>query len=545
MVKLIPIGGVREIGMNMFMFRSGKDNICVDAGVIFPNNQYFGIDTIMPDYDDLLSKFGDIPVFFITHGHEDHVGGIPYMLGTYSPKIYAAPYALEVITSRCKNTTGVNPKKHLRHIKFGETISEGPFMVEYIRVDHSIPDSGALFIRSMGVNILYAADFKFGETNTRDFLSRVEHIKNEHGIDLLLSDSTNAFDDEKPVSDEEVYSSLEDCFKRADKKIIVTLFSSNIDRINQIISLSKKHGKDLFISGNNLKIHLGIGRKLGYIEDDEGCIKPESELGKYDKDNCVFLCTGSQAERNSSIVRLSYGYHPQLQIEAGDMIIFSSSKIPGNEKVIMDTINRLSEKGAEIVYPDVENVHSSGHAYSEDLERVIRTASPSFFVPMHGEYMHLTKHVELAVKNGLKPENCFILKGGDEFSFNKDSAGVSANHEIKKLYLDSDSGSLVDKSLIKSRTLLGMHGTISVSVLMDQKMRFLDVVELGSVGIATGSKQSVLTKNIKKEVRDYIKKSKMCRDVETARMDIRTIARREFRKIYNDKPEVIVQLIRI
>ncbi len=543
MIKLIPIGGVREIGMNMFMFRSGSDNICIDAGVIFPSTQHFGVETIMPDYDDVLSKFGKIPALFITHGHEDHVGGIPYLLRTFSPRIYAASYASEVITARCKNTTGISPKKNLRGINFGEPILEEPFLVEYIRVDHSIPDSGALFIRTKGVNILYAADFKLGDKYTKDFIGKIEHISKENGIDLLLSDSTNAFDDSRPVSEEEVYRNLDSCFKRAKKKIIVTLFSSNIDRINQIISLSKKHSKNLFISGNNIKIHIGIGRKLGYIEDDEGCIKPESDMSKYNDSDCVFLCTGSQAERNSAVVRLSYGYHPQIEVESGDMIIFSSSQIPGNEKVIMDTMNRLSEKGAEIVYSDVQDVHSSGHAYSEDLAHVIKVASPKFFVPMHGEYIHLTKHVELAVDNGVDPGNCFILRGGDEFSFNKDKAFVSNNYEIKKLYLDSDSGTLIDKSLIKTRTLLAMHGTVSVTVMVDSKRKFFDLVEVNSIGVADSEKLKTLVKNIKKEVRDYIKKSKVSKNIEASRLEIRTITRREFRKMFDDKPEVIVQIL--
>ena len=547
MIKIIPAGGVREIGMNMSFISCDGKNICVDAGIIFPNSQHIGVETLMPDYVDLAKTLGDIDSLFITHGHEDHIGGIPYLLRSASPKIYAAPYASELIMAKCKKTSGINPKKKIKTIKFGEVINEDPFTVEYIQVDHSIPDSGVLFIRGKDINILYAGDFKLGGEHSGNFLERLSSISKEYGVDLLLSDSTNAFEEDKPISDGVVYSNLDACFSRAKSKIIVTLFSSNIQRINQIISLSKKHKKNLFISGNNLKMHAGISRELGYIEDDEGCIKPESSFSKYDEKDCVLLCTGSQAERNSAIVRLSHGYHPQIEIKQDDMVIFSSSKIPGNEKVIMDAINRLSEKGAEIVFPD-EDVHCSGHAHSDDLALVIKTVAPKFFIPIHGEYLHLKRHVEIAKEQGLKAQNCFILKGGDEFSLTKSSGKISGSYEIKKLFVDSDSGDLLEKPLVKSRMLAGLHGVMSVSLVVDKKGRFfnfLNAIEINSIGMSENKTKQEMVKNMKKDIMNFIKHTKLKHESEEVRIEIRNIVRRAFKKLYQDKPEVIVQILKV
>ncbi len=543
MLDIIPIGGVKEIGMNMFILRCNGFNICIDAGVIFPSSQYFGIESIMPDYDDLVSKIGDINFLFVTHGHEDHIGGIPYLLKSISPVIYVAPYAKELITAKCKISTGINPKKNLRTIKFGEPISEGPFTVEYLKVDHSIPDSGALFIKTKDLNILYASDFKLGNKETADFLDKVNTIKNKYGVDILLSDSTNAYDDTESIPDNMVFDNLNQCFERAEEKIIVTLFSSNIERINQVIKLSKKHNKRLFISGNNLKLHMNIGRKLGYIEDDGGCIRPETEIKKYKSKNCVFLLTGSQAERNSAIVRLSYGYHPQIKISEKDMVIFSSSKIPGNEKTIMDAINRLSELGAIIVYPDIKDVHSSGHANSRELSHFIDLVKPKFFIPLHGEYLHLKSHVELAIKNGVSPDRCFILNSGEKISFKGGHPFKGELIDVKKLYLDSDSNELVDKKIIKSRMLAALHGVVSVTVLMDKKKEVIIDVEISTLGSVVNKKLQDLLSGIKKKIKEALKDKEIRKDKSKSLMEIENLTKREFRKIYQDKPAVIVQVI--
>jgi len=543
MLDIIPIGGVKEIGMNMFILRCNGFNICIDAGVIFPNSQYFGIESIMPDYDDLVNKIGDINFLFVTHGHEDHIGGIPYLLKRISPVIYAAPYAKELITAKCKSSTGINPKKNLKTIKFGEPISEGPFIVEYLKVDHSIPDSGALFIRTKEMNILYASDFKLGNKETADFLDKVNTINNKYGIDVLLSDSTNAYDDTESIPDDIVFDNLNECFERAEEKIIVTLFSSNIERINQVIKLSKKHNKKLFISGNNLKLHMNIGRKLGYIEDDGGCIRPETEIKKHKSKNSVFLLTGSQAERNSAIVRLSYGYHPQIKISEKDMVIFSSSKIPGNEKTIMDAINRLSELGAIIVYPDVKDVHSSGHANSKELSRFIGLVKPKFFIPLHGEFLHLKSHVDLAIKNGISPENCFILNSGEKMSFKEGRSFKGDPIEVKKLYLDSDSNELVDKKIIKSRMLAGLHGVVSVTVLIDKKKDTVTNIEINTLGSVVNKKLQDLFGGLKKKIKELLKDQNIRKDKSSSITEIENLTKREFRKLYQDKPAVIVQVI--
>jgi ribonuclease J len=544
MIKLTPIGGIGEIGMNMFAFEYEGHTMFIDCGVLFPPFQHLGVEAIVTDYEELCEKYKKIDAIFITHGHEDHVGGLPYLLQQYKPKLYATPYAAEVIRYRAGNILGPKFKIDISEVIYGSKLKEGPFSVEYIQVDHSIPDSSALFIKIGDLRVLYVTDFRFSGGNKSAFISKINEIKKSGKIDLLLSDSTNADNDEESISEQAVLENLDGYFSRAKGRVIVTLFSSNISRVNQVITLCKKHGKSLFVTGQNLKTHIAIAKKLGYLENDKGCIKPDSELSKTNKSKMVFLCTGSQAERNSSVIKLSYGIHSQLKIEEGDLVVFSSSKIPGNEKLIMDAINRLAEKGAEIIYSG--DVHCSGHANSDELSALLKEVEPRYFIPIHGEYIHLKSHIDIAVSEGVARENCFIPRNGDHLIYeDKKFSCLTEVEKPKRKYVDSVTRELLDNTTLKERALCAEKGLLSVVLVPHAKNsnKLFVKPRIFTHGMSKSLSMIGLVEDLEKKVAEFIRLNNKQRKLVDMKDDIKQLVKREFRKRYDDKPDVIVLMI--
>ena len=543
MIKLTPIGGIGEIGMNMFAFEADGHSIFIDCGVLFPPFQHLGVEAIVTDYSELCERYKNIDAIFITHGHEDHIGGIPYLLREFKPKMYATPYASEVIRFRVANILGAKFKMDISNVKYNNVVKEGPFSIEYIQVDHSIPDASALFITVGKLRVLYVTDFRFSGSNKKAFLSRIHEIKKQGKIDLLLSDSTNADNMEESISEQAVLANMDKYFGKAKGRIVVTLFSSNISRVNQVIALCKKHGKSLFVTGQNLKTHISIAKKLGYLESDKGCIKPDSELSRTEKSKTVFLCTGSQAERNSSIVKLSQGIHSQLKIEQGDMIIFSSSKIPGNEKLIMDVINRLAERGAEIIYSD--DVHCSGHANSDELRALVKEVKPRYFVPIHGEYIHLKSHTDIAISEGVSPDNCFIPKNGDSLIYDGKTFSFSRGEEkIGRLYVDSLTRELIDMPVLKERSLSAEKGLLSVVLVHHNKSsKLIMKPRVFSYGMSQSALMRSLLENIEKKIAEFVKGNSKQKKIVDMKDDIKQLVKREIRRHYDDKPDVAVLIL--
>jgi ribonuclease J len=544
MIKLTPIGGIGEIGMNMFAFEYGGHVMFIDCGVLFPPFQYLGVEAIVTDYETLLDKYKKIDAIFITHGHEDHIGGLPYLFQQDKPKVYATPYAAEVIKLRVNNVLGSKFKTDVTEVKYETPIKEGPFNIEYIQVDHSIPDASALFITIKGLRILYVTDFRFSGKNKSAFLSKIQEIKRKGEIDLLLSDSTNADNVDESISEQAVLENLDKYFSKAKGRIVTTLFSSNISRVNQLIVLCKKHGKSLFVAGTNLKAHIAIAKRLGYLENDKGCIKPDSELAHTAKSKTVFLCTGSQAERNSSIMKLSNGIHPQLKIENGDLIIFSSSRIPGNEKLIMEAINKLAERGAQIIYSD--DVHCSGHANIDELRALIQEVKPRYFLPIHGEYLHLKSHVDIAVSEGVPRENCFIPKNGDHLTYEGKTFSYATTVEKPgRLYVDSMTRELIDSSILKERAICAERGLFSVVLVPSSKNsgKLFVRPRIFTKGVSQSLSMKGLISGIEKKIGEFIRQNNKHRKLNDMKDDIKQLVKREVRRRYDDKPDVAVLIV--
>jgi ribonuclease J len=543
MLKIIPIGGIGEIGMNMILMNSGEDYILIDCGILFPPFQNLGVEVVVPDYKKFCNIFKNLKKVFITHGHEDHIGGLPYLLKESKVEVFAPRYASELIKSRCKRLSVKEPKINL--IKFDEDIVSGKFSVNYIKVDHSIPDSACLFIRTPEANILYAADFRLNGKNSDLFIKKIKEICSKHKIDVLLSDSTNAEDEAESISEEEVMSHIDKYFSLASKKIIVTMFSSNVARINQIISLSKKYKKKLFITGNNLKNHINISRSIAYLEPDEGCIRPDKEIGLTEDKDIVVLCTGSQAEKNSAISKLANGELKGVNIEKDDLVIFSSSQIPGNEKPIMNVINKLSTRGAKIVYSKDFGIHCSGHANREELKSFIKIVKPKYFLPMHGEQIHLVSHIDIALEEGVSQDNCFILKSGDEFSYDGNLGSVESVHKIDRFYVDSVTGDLIDDSVISERMGMSEHGVLFLNIFYDKTGKPFCIPNIVPYGLSKSEGMSLLLKNIEQEIWAFCKNDLLSKKITDELENIKTIVKRKFRKAYGNRPEILMNMVEI
>jgi ribonuclease J len=546
-LRITPLGGIGEIGLNMMVLSSETDSILIDCGILFPSSSYFGTESIMLDYEQFFQYFPNVNNLFISHGHEDHIGAVPYLLKQGSVTVNASPFAAELIRNKCTKLWGKEFGANIVNAEYGEPIKCGSFTVEFIQVDHSIPDAAALFIRTQDCSILFATDFKLQGENKSGFLDRVRKIRKEFGnISILFSDSTNAPKEGACVPDKDVFDSLGDIFKKAKSKIIVTLFSSNIGRVNQIIALSKKFKKKLFIAGQNLKNNIEVARNLGYVEPDDSCIRHEDQFKLTPNEEIVLLCTGSQAEYNSSMFKLATGTHPFAAIEEDDTIIFSSSQIPGNERAIFDIINKLLEKGAKVVYSDEDNVHSSGHAHQDELRELLKVASPRIFIPIHGEYMHLKEHISLAVKEGVDPESCYIVKDGNELTYDGVNVNIIPGVVLNKLYLDSNSRDLIGEDVLKERYRAARNGILIINIIVNESGNIVKRPEAIAYGIPKNDRAKKIIESINWKVYDHCK-SKPFTDYKENRInDIKSIAKKEFRKEFDGgKPEIIINLLHL
>lgn len=511
MINFIPIGGLGEIGANFFIIEKDGFSILIDCGIAFCNDN-IGVDFIIPNYREIIKKY-KIDCIFVTHGHEDHIGGIPFFLKEKNIPIYSTPFSLKLIKRKCDRR--LVKSVNLKNIKYYEDIKKGPFSIKYIPAGHSIPDTSVLYIKTKEAKIMFLSDFKMAEGFLKD-------LKEFSKVDLLFSDSTNV-GSKNSLSEEEVFKNLDYFFKEAKKKIILTLFSSNIYRVSQILKLAKKHRKKVFISGTNIDINLKLAKELRYVKNLD-VLREKDDYSKFPDSEKVIICTGSQGEHLSSMDKVSMGYHPYLKIEEDDMIIFSSSKIPGNERPIYNLMNKLAEKGA-IIIDDLDGVHNSGHADSKALKKVIEVLKPKCFVPIHGENLHLKKHIKLS-----EVKNSIFLRNGDILSFDKGKANITDREFFDRIYFDTITGDFIDKNLVEERKILSRG--VLVALININKQGVLKRPVLKSIGI---SKNPEFFKNLKKmeeRLEKYIKGKKINDEM------ISNFVKQEFRRFYRDKPFV-------
>lgn len=486
-VKIAFLGGLNEVGKNITLYEYGNDMFLVDCGLAFPDQDMPGVDLVLPDFTYLERNADKIRGIVITHGHEDHIGGLAYLMKTLNIPIYATRLAIGLIQGKFKehgllNTTSLNVVKPGDHIPFGA------FDVELIHVNHSIPDAVALAIRCKAGTIIQTGDFKIDTTpidGEMIDLARFAEIGKE-GVLCLLSDSTNAERPGYTESERKVGEAFQRLFAKAgNRRLIVASFASNVHRVQQIIDVAQSLGRKVALSGRSLENVVAIGTELGYLHVPDGLLVSIDMVNRYPADQMVIITTGSQGEPMSALTRMAFSDHRKVSICPNDCVIISANPIPGNEKTVSKVVNELMKLGAEVVYEKMYDVHVSGHACQEEQKLMLGIIKPKYFIPVHGEQKHLRKHAGLALSMGMDPKNILIADNGVEVSLSEKEFRVSGNVPSGRVFVDGYGVGDVGSIVLRDRKHLAQDGLIIVVATIDSKTGELlsgpDVVSRGFV----------------------------------------------------------------
>ncbi len=474
-LKVIPLGGLDAIGKNMTVFECGNDMIIDDAGLMFPDDDHPGIDLILPDYTYVLENANKLRGIVITHGHEDHTGSLPYLykdLDNPVP-IYASKLTLGLIEGKFKEHRIRNAK--LVEVKPGDKINLGCFEVEFFAVNHSIPGALGIFLRSPAGNVLHTGDFKLDQTPIDGVMTDFGALSrfSSEGVDLMLSDSTNAMKREFTPSEREVGKSLESIIAQAKNRVIIASFASHIHRMQQICDAAVANGRKVVVTGRSMIQNTDIARKLGYLHINDDDLVDAYELSEIPPDKIVVMCTGSQGEPLSALSRIAGGLHKTIDIEEGDTVIISATPVPGNEKAVTRVINLLSKIGADVYDKSRALVHVSGHAGAEELKLVLSIVQPDSFMPVHGEAAHLRAHAKLAEETGVAPENIFILENGETLTLSHKGAKTGEPVQSGVVYVDGLSVGDTSQDVLDERITLGAQGFAVLSAAVNRSKRTL------------------------------------------------------------------------
>ena len=485
MVKVIPIGGLNEIGKNMTVLESKNDIMIIDCGLSFPDDEMFGIDIVIPDFSYLIKNREKVRGMILTHGHEDHIGAIPYLLKELNLPIYGTRLTLGLVDNKLKEH-GIKAKLHT--IKAGQSVKIGEFKVETIRTTHSIADSICLAIDTPAGVVFHTGDFKIDYTPVDGEPINFQRLAalGQKGVLLMMADSTNAERKGYTASERTVGITLENIFRGSDARILIATFSSNVHRVQRIIDTAVMFGRKVAISGRSMVNVVNLAMELGYLKVPEGVLVDINKIKNIPDNELVIITTGSQGEPMSALSRMASSDHKAVQIKPGDMVILSSSPIPGNEKTVSNVVNKLFEKGAEVIYSDIADIHVSGHACSEELKLIHSLIKPKYFMPVHGEYRHLHQHALIAEQLGMPPERIFILENGEVLNLTRDSV-IKSKEEVSAsdILVDGLGVGDVGNIVLRDRKLLSESGLIIVVAAIDKNTGMIvsgpDIISRGFV----------------------------------------------------------------
>ena len=467
-LQIIPLGGLGEVGKNMTVIRYGEDIVVIDAGLMFPEDDMLGIDLVIPDISYLIENRELVRAIFLTHGHEDHIGALPFVLKEIEVPVYGTPLALGILQGRLKEK-GVSTAD-LHPVKPGDQISVGPFSIGFIRVNHSIADSVAIYLRTPVGTILHTGDYKIDHTPVDGEVTGFHRFAElgDEGVLVMLSDSTNA---ERPgftKSEKSVGASFDEKFRAAQGRIIVASFSSNIHRIQQAIDSAFKYGRKVAVIGRSMVNVVNIAIELGYLKVADGVLIDISDINNYPPNRLVILTTGSQGEPMSALTRMAMADHKKVEIGPGDTVIISATPIPGNEKLVARTVDYLFRQGAEVIYDAAAGIHVSGHGSQEELKLMLNLVRPQFFIPVHGEYRMLKMHARLAQDLGVPKANIFIADNGTVLEFTADTGTVAGKVTSGAIMVDGLGVGDVGNIVLRDRRQLSQDGILIAVIAMDK-----------------------------------------------------------------------------
>ena len=466
-LNIIPLGGLGEIGKNMTAFRYDNDLILIDAGLMFPEDDMLGIDLVIPDITYLIENQDKLKGIFLTHGHEDHIGALPFILKQLDVPVYGTALTLGILEGRLEEAGGSTA--NLNVVKSGDRVRAGVFKLEFMRVNHSIPDAIGMAIHTPVGLIVHTGDFKIDQTPVDGQVMELNRFAEygDKGVLLMMADSTNAERPGYTQSEKFVGETFDNEFRYAKNRIIVATFSSNVHRIQQICDAAVRYGRKVAVMGRSMVNVVNISLKLNYLNVPEGVLIDIDEIRNYTNDKIVVICTGSQGEPMSALTRMSMGENRKVQIVPGDTVIISAAPIPGNEKMVSNTINHLYMLGAEVVYEKANGVHVSGHASQEELKIMHNLVRPKFFMPVHGEYRHLVKHARLAESLGMDHKNIVIAENGAVVELTRDKICTNGKIMAGNVLIDGLGVGDVGNIVLRDRRQLSQDGIMIVVVGVD------------------------------------------------------------------------------
>lgn len=469
MVKVFSLGGLGEIGKNMYCIQYGREIIMVDSGIKFPGNDLQGVDYIIPDIQYIVERKDMLKAIVLTHGHEDHIGGLPYILKQVKAPVYGASLTIGLVRAKLEEH-GLLGETDLRVVTEADKISLRHMSIEFFQTNHSIPDSFGIAIRTPVGTIVHTGDFKFDLTPVRQpaNFTKMSQLGRE-GVALLLSDSTNSEKPGSTPSEMTVGQSIRETFEQCEGRILFATFSSNVHRLQQVVEASMEQGRKIVVLGRSMDRVFQIGRELGHIQMPDDLIIQAHEVNRYPDNGVVIICTGSQGEPNAALTRIATGSHKHIQIQPSDTVVFSSSPIPGNTQNVNRTIDLLLRAGAEVVQGSIMDIHASGHGCQEDLKLMLQLMKPKFFMPIHGEYRMLVQHGWLAEKCGVKKSNIFIMDIGDTLQLMRNRARKGRKVKAGEIYVQGRTVSDLNHTLMEERAQLSREGVIVLIMAVEKE----------------------------------------------------------------------------
>ncbi len=533
MLKIIPLGGLGEIGLNMMAFEYADSIFVVDAGLMFPEDYMMGVDFVIPDMLYLKQNKSRIAGIVLTHAHEDHIGALPFLLKDINVPVFGTPFTLGLVRHKLEEYGLLTPAS-LYEISPGEKLKLGPFEIEFIRVGHSVVDGVGLAIRTPLGLIIHTGDFKISHTAMDGMMTDIHTFARcgDEGVLCLLSDSTNIEKEGYTISAKEIGETLARITIGCRGRVIIALFASNIARIQQIVNIAKAREKKIIFNGRSIEISIGIAKRLGYLKIPDGIEIDISQIKEFADDEIIMVTTGSQGEPLSALARMSTGSHKQISVKKNDTVILSSKFIPGNERAITNIINKLYKRGADVIYEKISNIHVSGHAFKEELKLMMNLTKPEYFIPIHGEYRHLVLHSRLAEDVGIKKEKILLAENGQIIEFDEKGGRIRDEVVTGRILIDGKGIGDVGRSVLKERRALSEEGLVVVNMAFDEETGIIVYgPEIVSRGFVFETETGHLLEDAKCVILEIVEE--MTPDVPDRINKIRSMVQTALRKYFN------------